>query len=110
MTIGERGGEPEASVCAAGGLGRQRRRLGYKRGQRVVVAQLSARLREEMERGIPAPGDADEIAIEPAGRATRERRNVDCRDALAAVRTDNRGSGEDRQAEGTGVLRQRSDE
>ena len=78
--------EVELAVGRAGGDDRLRRGVGHERRQRVVVAQLAARLRVEMHRGIPAARHADQIAVDRgvprrlrARCADRRRRRAACR-------------------------------
>ena len=61
-----------------------------------------------MHRWIPAAGYANEIAVEPAGRPASERRDVDRRDTLAAVRADDARRSDDGKTERTRTFRQRA--
>ena len=112
MPVGKRRREAEAPVRGAGGanwqLNWQRRCFRQERSQRLVVPQCAARMREQVHRWIPAAGYADEIAVEPARRAASERRDVDCCDALAAVRADDTRRSDDGKTERTRTLRQRA--
>ena len=76
--------------AAARGEDRQRRAVGNERRQRFVVAQLAARLREEMDGRIPAAGHADEIAVDASRGAASERHDVDGGHVPCAVRAGDR--------------------
>ena len=66
--------EVELAVAAPATLDRRAASAGHERTELGVVAQLSAGLAEQVHRGVPAAGDQQEVAVEPAPLPTRRRR------------------------------------
>ena len=87
MPVGERVGEIEAPVRGPGRRDRHRRSAGDERGQRLVVAERAARLREEDERPDPSRRIRRRDRIRRAASAAPdERRDVDGLNPQASVR------------------------
>jgi hypothetical protein len=108
VAVGKRIGEARASVCRALHENRTRRPLRQERRFGHVIADGTSRLREELDCRRIAARDADEIAIEPAHRAARRRRDVDAGHAAAAASAHDRRLGNERQAKLARPPRQRS--
>ena len=109
-TLGEARGQRKGTVAGTGRALRLEGLVRHEGSGIAVEAQLAARLREQVDRRVPAARDQQAVAAQPRGLARNaaavglHRRHPHAADAQAAIGADHGGPAADRQAGGARPL------